>query len=91
MTGDKVSKVSENGFEVRYKCSCMGAEVSIFVPFRNEGEDIRDWMANCVQAALYVDHRKRSPFCAKTTMEYAKILMPESSPFIGADHKKFLS
>lgn len=84
------SKEDENGFEVRYKCTCMKEEVSLRVPFRKDGEDIVEWMANCVQTALYLDHRKRSPLCMRTAMEYAKMPVPENTPFIGADVKKFL-
>lgn len=69
--------------ELRYKCRCMDAEASIQVPERQEAEDIIQWMNLVVQAAIYLDHRRRSPSCKTTEMEYAKLPMPENAPFIG--------
>lgn len=69
--------------EVRYKCACMPAEASIQVPFRNENEDVVQWMQNCLTPAIYLDHRRRSPNCRAAVMEYAKLPVPENARFIG--------
>lgn len=66
--------------EIEYKCSCMSAAASIHVVPRDQAEDIREFMTR-VQAALGADHRRRSPFCAATTVEYAKI--PVDGDLIG--------
>lgn len=65
--------------EIKYKCKCCDERV-VHVPPRLPGEDIADWMNLVVQAALYLDHRTRSPQCTETTMEYAKIPMTENQP-----------
>ena len=72
-----------NGVEIRYKCKCMSCEANLSVPFRRRGEDIVEWMETCVQRAIYLDHRQRSPLCLATALEYAKIPAPDSAPFIG--------
>lgn len=68
--------MSEKWTEIRYKCSCIPKEASINVPARDSVEDIMDFMHR-VQAALGSDHRRRSPQCRSTTMEYAKIPLVE--------------
>lgn len=70
--------------EVRYKCHCMAAEAVVKVPFRRDGETVTQWMQRCVETALYLDHRVRSPLCLSETMEYAKLPAPENAPFLGA-------
>lgn len=70
--------------KVVYKCACMNKEASVDVPFRRADEDIHAWFENCVQQAIFLDHRKRSPLCRATATEYVKIPAPESAPFIGA-------
>lgn len=70
--------------EVRYKCTCFSEEVKVLVPFRRKDENVIDWMNLCVQPALYLDHRQRSPRCRKAEMEYAKLPAPENAPFLGA-------
>lgn len=69
--------------KILYKCACMGAEAEIDVPFRRAGEDVVDWMQNCVQLAIYLDHRTRAPSCVATAMEYAKIPVDERADGIG--------
>ncbi len=61
--------------EVIYKCRCMKEEAKLEIPARRDDEEIGSWM-NILQAALTVDHRKRSPLCVRTAMEYAKIYVP---------------
>jgi hypothetical protein len=68
--------------EVIYKCRCMSAEATIQVRHREPGEEITDWMAE-VQQEMGRDHSRRSPLCIATTVEYAKIPMPENVQFIG--------
>jgi hypothetical protein len=69
--------------ELRYKCHCMPAEVSLKVRFRRADEDIIEWMEGVVRHAIGADHRRRSPIYRATAMEYAKIPAPENAPFIG--------
>lgn len=71
---------------VPFKCRCMDAEGSVDVRYRQEGEDVADWMA-VLQLAIGEDHRRRSPWCRSTTMEYAKIPAPDNAPFIGGRPK----
>lgn len=72
--------------DILYKCTCMTAEVSVAVPDRQKDEDIRDWMLK-VGIAISADHQIRNPICGATSMEYAKIPMPENAPFIGGKPK----
>lgn len=67
---------------IRYKCRCFQDEAVLNVPDRTEGEDVVRWMES-LQALIGDDHRKRSALCTATTMEYAKIPVPENSPGIG--------
>lgn len=68
--------------EVRYRCHCMDAEVTVRVRARTEGEDIIDWM-RMVQVNVGADHSFRSPRCTATNMIYLKVPAPENAPFIG--------
>lgn len=54
-----------------YKCTCC-AEQQIDVPDRRKDTDILKWM-ELVTSCISFDHAELSPFCRKTTMEYAKI------------------
>lgn len=68
---------------VRYKCRCMTEEASVDVRYRGEHEDVKDWIVVVMSAALIEDHKRRSPLCRSTTMEYVKVPMPENSPMLG--------
>ncbi len=57
---------------ILYKCRCMAAEATVQCPARLPDEAIQDWMG-VMRAAVTIDHRRRNPTCAATTMEYAKI------------------
>lgn len=70
-----------------YKCCCFAEEVSVSIPPRRADEKVEEWMSLCVQPALYLDHRVRSPLCKESTVEYLKIPMPENAEFIGAQPK----
>jgi hypothetical protein len=67
--------------EVRYKCACLKEEATVHVPERGRGDDVADWVGETVGQAIGADHRKRSPLCQATKMEYAKI--PADGEFIG--------
>lgn len=73
--------------EIKYKCHCMAEEVGLSVPSRDRDEDIQSWMTMVLQAAIYLDHRRRSPSCQAKNMEYAKIHLPENAEFIGQSDK----
>lgn len=61
--------------EIRYKCYCMPAEVSLFVPARTPQDHILVWMHDIATKAITEDHKKRCPTCTRDRMEYAKILI----------------
>lgn len=67
--------VGKRWVDVRYKCACMGAEAGVQIEEREVAEDVLDFMGR-VQVAISQDHGKRSAFCARTTMEYAKVPAP---------------
>lgn len=69
---------------ILYKCQCLPAERTVEILPRRADEAIAFWMQNCVGAALYLDHRKYSPDCRETEMEYVKIPSPDNAPFLGA-------
>jgi hypothetical protein len=69
--------------EVRYRCTCMKEEAALKVPYRRDGEDVGAWMRLVVTAAIYLDHRLRSPACCASAAQYVKIYLPENAPFIG--------
>lgn len=71
------------GTLVKYKCTCMPAEAILTVPFRKPDQDITDWVEATMGEVISRDHRARSPACLRTTMEYAKIHMPENAAEIG--------
>lgn len=72
--------------EVRYKCTCRKAEVAVTVPDRRPNTDLGDWM-NMMAVCISTDHRALSPLCSRTTMEYAKVPMPENAPGVGMPPK----
>lgn len=67
--------------DVVYKCHCMSKEATLPIAARNRNEDILDFMGR-IGVAIGNDHRKRSPLCKATHMEYAKI--PIEGDEIGA-------
>lgn len=70
--------------EIRYKCSCLSAEVSLNVPARRgPAHDVKAWMDDVVAVRISADHRKRSPTCPSTTMEFVKIPVPPGSDYVG--------
>lgn len=68
--------------KVLFKCKCITEDASVEVRFREQDEDIADWMHE-VQTALGEAHRLMSPRCYETRMEYAKFFAPENAPGIG--------
>lgn len=72
-----------SGTEVKYKCACMAKEATVYVPYRNEGECVGHWVEYVMGPTLALDHRKQSPTCMRTEMEYAQIEAPESAPYLG--------
>ncbi len=72
-----------SAISVPYKCRCMAADAVVTVPARRPGEDIAHWMETCLQLAIHVDHRLRSPACMGTELEYAKVPFHESNPNVG--------
>ena len=72
--------------DIFYKCKCMREEATVAVPDRRDDEDIGDWMGK-VALAIAADHQLRSTLCAATSMEYAKIPLPENALFIGGKPK----
>lgn len=57
---------------VSYKCTCMAKEVTVAVPDRPDEQDIVDWVGVTAANALGEDHRKRSPHCPATKVEFMK-------------------
>jgi hypothetical protein len=58
--------------ELRYKCRCMAAEVSVQMRERGKVEPIERYM-HAIQSELSVDHARRSPLCVAGKMEYVKL------------------
>lgn len=73
--------------KVFYKCRCMKAEASVLVMERKPDEDVVAWMENKLGAAVGRDHRRRSPKCKMTKMEYAKVPMDKVSGLVGKDDR----
>ena len=69
--------------EVHYKCRCMEAEAFVCLPYRDEQQDVVEWVEDVVGGAITRDHDARSPLCCATAMEYCKILIPENAPHVG--------
>ncbi len=69
--------------KIRYKCACLQDEVTLDIQARRPHQDIAEWMENIVTPALGVDHRKRSPICQATAVEYLKLAVPEDGRNIG--------
>lgn len=72
--------------DVLYKCQCSATEFSVHVRARTENEDVADWMAELTRALTH-DHRRRSPFCMSTKMDYVLVPLPENAPFLGGTPK----
>ena len=60
------------GLIVRYSCLCGLDRVSVAVPFREPGEDIKKWM-EMVTLALQHDHAKRKPVCTARSLKEVMI------------------
>jgi hypothetical protein len=58
--------------EIVYKCHCMSVERSLHIKARYKDEEILDFMER-VRSSIGLDHHSRSPICAATKMEYAKV------------------
>lgn len=71
--------------QIPYKCRCMTEEATVSVPARRADVDIVTWVQLTVVGAVTVDHRRRSPLCRSTTMEFIKIPAPENAPHIGGE------
>jgi hypothetical protein len=70
--------------EVLYKCLCMGSEAAIQVVDRDPTGDIVEWIERIVTPSISYDHTRRSPYCRRTAMEYAKLPVDEATGSIGA-------
>lgn len=68
---------------VSYKCTCMQDEGSFLVRDRTAVENAVEWVEGPMAKALGADHRRRSPTCTASKVEYVKIPMPENAPYLG--------
>jgi hypothetical protein len=60
----------------------MQDEVTLHMPARSMQEDVIDFVER-MQRDIGVDHRKRSPLCMATKLEYAKIPLDKDVDRVG--------
>lgn len=58
--------------ELLYKCRCMTEEKSLYMRERKPDEDIINYMED-VQRKVGAEHKKLSPLCRATALEYLKL------------------
>lgn len=73
--------------EIRYKCTCMPAEVGVSVIPRDPRRDVVEWLKQIVEPTLSYDHATRSPHCRRRSMEYAKVPIDPATDQVGARTK----
>lgn len=61
----------------------MQDEVSLDVDARRPGQEINEWLDGVVIPAFTADHKKRSPLCQATKLDYLKLPVPEDGCRIG--------
>ena len=64
--------------EIGWKCKCMAAEATLLVPERRPAHDVVAWVQDVVAHRIAAEHRRLSPACWETTMEFVKIHVPPS-------------
>ena len=70
--------------EVGWKCACMATEAKALVPERLPAHNIVAWVQDVMAPRIAAEHRRLSPMCDETTMEFVKIPVPPSGVAGGA-------
>jgi hypothetical protein len=65
--------VSDDGYEVRLRCSC--GEHAFHVRYRRKSEDIAAWMEGVVRPGMAAAHARISPLCLA---QAADLMLPIS-------------
>lgn len=66
---------------VKYTCVCCGTFARpVPVRFREDGEDVVDWVRNVVVPALREDHQQFRPFCISKQIDKMSIPYSGTGP-----------
>jgi hypothetical protein len=74
--------MASKGLEAQWKCRCTAGERTLWLRWREQGENVAEFM-EYVQKEVTKEHRRVSPLCVSPVLEYLKLPVDEGGGGIG--------